>query len=277
MDESAVSRAKRGEELLAEGQYAEGFKLYDAWREVMPEYAAEWPIPSWRGEDLSGRVFLVGGEQGFGDQIMFARFAKLLQARGADVVWLCKEPLTRLFAQCVGIRAITGGSVDVSFYCPSSRLPNLFFPPLLAPPNGPYIDPPPPNVVGGRAIGIVTSGNPKHANDASRSLTIEAAETLLGLPGAVSLLPEDTGARDFYDTASVIAGLDLVISVDTSVAHLAGAMGKPVWVLLPYVADWRWQKGRGDSPWYPSARLFRQQTPGDWRGVIDAIRSELRA
>lgn len=277
MDESAVSRAMRGEELLAEGRYAEGFRLYDAWREVLPDVAAEWPIPAWRGEDLAGCGFLIGGEQGFGDQIMFARFAKLLQARGADVVWYCKEPMARLLSQCAGIRAITGGSADVAFYCQSSRLPNLFFPPLLAPPAAPYIEPPPPQIIGDFSVGVVTSGNPKHVNDANRSLTSEAAETLMRIPGAVSLQPQDTGAQDFYDTAAIIAGLDLVISVDTSVAHLAGAMGKPVWVLLPHAAEWRWMRGRSDSPWYPSARLFRQQSPGDWPGVIDAVLSELKA
>src|SRR5262245_27988135 len=109
MDGGAVTdaqmRTARGEELLATGDYAEGFRLYDSWRDVFPQHAAKWPLPAWSGEDLTGRRFLIGGEQGFGDQIMFARFATFLQQRGADVLWLAKPPLVRLFNQCLGIRA----------------------------------------------------------------------------------------------------------------------------------------------------------------------------
>jgi hypothetical protein len=121
-------------------------------------------------------------------------------------------------------------------------------------------------------IGVKTRGNPAHHNDADRSLPDAEAARLLALPGAVSLEPEDTGAHDFADTAEIIAGLDLVIAADTSTAHLAGALGKPVWILLPYVTtDWRWLSGRSDSPWYGSARLFRQHRPGDWSSLLDEV------
>jgi ADP-heptose:LPS heptosyltransferase len=118
----------------------------------------------------------------------------------------------------------------------------------------------------------MTRGNPGHANDAHRSLPDDFGRELLALPGAVDLDPSSTGARDFQDTAEIVAGLDLVISVDTSVAHLAGAMGKPVWILLPAVSvDWRWMSARADTPWYPSARLFRATEAGGWRAVMDEV------
>lgn len=270
-------RARRGEDLLARGDYAEGFRLYDAWRLAYPDFAADWPLPSWEGESLNGRRFLVAGEQGFGDQIMFARFGKLLQEQGAEVIWLCQKPLARLFEQGMGIKTTRLGETieNISFYSPSSRLPNLFFPPLKTPPTEPYLKSPPPNIIPGLTIGVVTKGNPRFQHDASRSLSPEAAEILLSLPGAVSLLPEDTTASDFYDTATIIAGLDLVITVDTAAAHLAGAMGKPTWILLSAERiDWRWRHEAG-IPWYPSARLFHQATPGDWSGVINEVTSAL--
>lgn len=269
-------QGRTGEQMLRAGRYAEGFRLYDAaWRKV---HAGRWldlPLPRWRGEDLAGASFLISGEQGFGDQIMFARFAKLLQALGAEIHWPCERPLSRLFAQCLGFRT-QGDSPASAYYCPSGHLPVHFFPPLCEPPSGPYLSPPPVARFLGAKVGIVTRGDPDHVHDSVRSLPRELATELLSLPGAVSLHPEDTGAADFYDTAAIIAGLDLVVSVDTSAAHLAGAMGKPVWILLSSEwCDWRWMRDRDDSPWYPSARLFRQETPGDWTGVVARVRRSL--
>ncbi|CAN5886582.1 hypothetical protein BH11PSE1_BH11PSE1_11340 [soil metagenome] len=132
---------------------------------------------------------------------------------------------------------------------------------------------------GGARIGVVTSGSPAHANDANRSLDQKSALQLLSALGdSLSLDPMSTGARDMADTAEIIAGLELVITVDTSVAHLAGALGKPCWVMLPAVGvDWRWMRDRSDSPWYASLRLFRQAKPGDWSAVIDAIADQLNS
>jgi hypothetical protein len=131
---------------------------------------------------------------------------------------------------------------------------------------------------GGSGVGVAWRGDPRHPTNAQRSLTPHHRAQLEALPGAVSLLPEDTGAADFEATAEIIRGLARVVTVDTSLAHLAGAMGKPVWVLLAAEnCCWRWQSGRSDSPWYPSMRLFRQRTPGDWGPVLEAVREELAA
>jgi hypothetical protein len=164
------------------------------------------------------------------------------------------------------------------YVAPTSGLPARFMPTLAVPPAASYLSPPKPNRIEGLTLGVVVRGAPGHYNDARRSLDPAAAEALLALPGAVSLKPEDTGARDFWDTAAAVMGLDLVISVDTSVVHLTGALGKPCWVLLPAVGcDWRWGARGATTPWYPSLRLFRQATPGDWSGVIDDVRAALRA
>jgi hypothetical protein len=136
----------------------------------------------------------------------------------------------------------------------------------------PYLRSGPSTTPAGGGIGVMTRGNPDHLNDRHRSLPEPVGARLRDLPGAVSLHPDDTGLSDMAETARLIAGLDLVISVDTSVAHLAGALGKPVWVLLARVGlDWRWGIERSDSDWYPSARLFRQARIGDWTSVIDEV------
>jgi len=127
-----------------------------------------------------------------------------------------------------------------------------------------------------RGIGVVTRGNPGHPNDRNRSLSAEAAAALMALPGAMSLAVEDTGVRDMQETAEFIAGLDLVISVDTAVAHLAASMGKATWILLSAIkTDWRWGREGETTPWYPGARLFRQREPGDWMGVVEDVKAAL--
>lgn len=280
-DPELRTRWLRGESLLAAGDFAQGYRLVDAaWRERYPDQWLRLPLPAWAGEDVAEKRILVSGEQGFGDQIMFARFALILQRRGAFISWRCARPLRRLFSASFGFEALGLEEMIVldpfAFHIPSGQLPLHFFPPLTEPPPEPYLTPPPTKRSG--RIGVVTKGNPANYTDRFRTLPPQHAAELMALPGAMSLEPEDTGAADFYETAAVIAGLDLVITVDTAVAHLAGAMGKPVWILLS--SEWtdpRWQEGRSDSPWYPSARLFRQQTAGDWAQVLHEVREALRA
>lgn len=280
-----VSRAALGVALLAQGRFAEGFPLADAARELAPgsssKTAPDLPIPRLRtGDDVSGKRVLIWSEEGFGDQIMFARFAGLMRDRGADVAWICPPPLARLFQDCLGVTAIPAmGEVKLEgfdLYCPSSALPAIWMPQLDAPPAAPYLDLPPASAPRGARIGVMTASNPNHPNAATKSLPPAMEARLLDLPGAISLAPERSGARDFHDTAALIAGLDLVISVDTAAAHLAGALGKPLWLLMfEPASDWRWLQGRSDSPWYPSAKVLRQHAPGDWTSVMRDVALDL--
>jgi hypothetical protein len=277
------ARATLGMSLLAQGRLAEGFAEYDAWRRV-PGYqdkaAPDIGVPLWQGEPLDGKRVVIWAEEGFGDQLMYARFVRQLVDGGATVGWAAHPAMVRLIREGLGMEAAgLDNTVQIAapdVLIPSSRLPLHLMREAGPPPATPYLRPPAPRRIAGLTIGVVAQGNPEHDNDRYRSMTPAAAAALLDLPGAVSLTPKDTGARDFYDTASIIAGLDLVITVDTSVAHLAGALGKPVWVLLPmYGCDWRWGQGRADSDWYPTARLFRQRSPGDWAGVLREVRAAL--
>jgi len=274
--------------LLSQGRYAEGFALYEA-RHAAPGMAKPpLPQPEWTGEDLAGKRLLIWPEQGFGDQIQFARFAPILQRAGAEVTLLCAAPLARLFAGCLGVRVLSAEG-EVEFTAPDywvmacSLAARMRVEPATIP-GAPYLhalDPPrtpPPIEPGGARIGVMTAGSPTNLNDANRSLPPELAARLAALPGAVELDPARTGARDFADTAAIVAGLDLVITVDTAVAHLAGAMGKPVWVLISSLgADWRWLRGRTDSPWYPSARLYRQGPAESWTAVVDRVVADVAA
>jgi hypothetical protein len=255
--------------LLGAGQYAEGFLLYDL-RFTRREGRVAKPaltFPEWRGEPLAARSILVWMEQGYGDQIMFARFAGELARRGARVSILAPPPLARLFASLPADVIVAEGKVTIpphDFWVMPGSIPGRLGTTLETLPNAPYL----PGRDGGEGTGLVWRGDPRHPTNAARSLPGDLAAELLALPGVRSLHPEDTGARDFQDTAAIVAGLERVVSVCTSVAHLAGAMGKPTWVLLMAEnCDWRWMEGRSDSPWYPSSTLFRQPRAGDWRAV----------
>jgi hypothetical protein len=270
--------------LMAQGRFAEAWRDYEA-RFQIPQLGLRkppgFPFSEWRGEDLAGKRLVIFPEMGFGDQIQHARFAPLLRERGAEVILLCPPELERLFVESLpGIQVVaTRGAVefpDPDFWTMCASLPGLTGVTPETLPNAPYLRAPKP---GGRLpkgfkVGLMTAGDPRHGNDANRSLPPELAERLReSLPGQViDLALAATGAGDFADTAAIVAQLDLVVSVDTAVAHLTGALGRPGFVLIPAIgADWRWMETREDSPWYPSLRLFRADPRAGWVPALDRL------
>lgn len=279
----AEFRRARGFARLAQGYYdANAWKDVECRFHVGPEAlpVSKPPVnrPEWNGNLLPGQRLLIMPEQGLGDQIQMARFAPWLRKRGLKVTLVCRPELARLF-RGLGVKVWEHKGLDgpaSDCWVSDMSIPQRIGLTVETIPNASYL--PAPWRMGTRRarIGVAARGNPNHINDGNRSLSAAAAARLNSLPRAMSLLPEDSGARDFRDTAEIIAGLDLVITVDTSIAHLAGAMGKPVWILLPaYATDWRWMRGRSDSPWYPSAKLYRQPGIGDWNSVIDQVEADI--
>jgi Glycosyltransferase family 9 (heptosyltransferase) len=257
-------------QLLGRGAFDEAWPLYEARTEV-PDYRIRKPqfsFPEWRGEPVGS--LLIYPEQGHGDQIMFARYAALLKRRGVAVTMVAAGPLVRLF-RTLGVTVLEGAQGLSIPRCDAWALAGSLPRFLGVHTPGAYFTSPP----GGQGIGVVVKGSPIHVKDAQRSLPLDLAAELKALPGAVSLEPEDTGAGDFEDTRRLIGGLEQVIAVDTAVAHLAAAMGKPVRLLVHHDPDWRWGWAGETTPWYPSVRIIRQATPGDWRGVLDQLRREL--
>lgn len=254
--------------LLARGAYEEAWPLYEARSEVAANTIRRpaFTFPEWRGEPIES--LLIYPEQGFGDQIMFARYAALLQGRGVQVTMVAPPALARLF-ETLGVEVLVGAQGLAvprrAAWCLAGSLPRWLG--VHAPQA--YF----PSQPGGQGTGIVARGSAAYAKDAQRSLPADLAAELMALPGALSLDPQDTHARDFRDTAEIISGLERVITVDTAIAHLAGALGKPTWVLLAHDPDWRWGWAGETTAWYPTARLFRQSTPGDWRPVLDQVRA----
>lgn len=300
----------RGNALLTLGRLAEGWKEYE-YRFRIRGANASYRDPdreraSWDGSPFAGKTLLVYAEQGFGDTLQFARFIPLARERGGTVTFECQGDLVPLLRAFPGVDSIAARDAPAGAGAYDFAVPLLSLPGVLSaggndiPWNGPYIHPDPAVVERYRGlcdgdalnVGVVRAGNPSHRNDAARSMDRDYFLTVASIPGVqlYSLqkhalkgesvpLPglRDLGGEldDFSVTAGVIANLDLVLTVDTAVAHLAGAMGQPVWLLLPFMPDWRWQLAREDSPWYPSMRLFRQSAPGDWSGVMDRVGAAL--
>ena len=281
--------------LLVTGDFAHGLPQLE-WRWRLPEKTPRnFAPPLWRGENIAGKTILLHGEQGFGDSLMLLRYAPLVAARGGRVVIEVPRALERLVARLAGgpYTVVAAGMPLPSFdlHCPLMSLPLAFGTTVETIPAAiPYFAVAPDAVARWRArfataagmkVGLVWAGNPIHKNDALRSIGLDRLGALLELPGLqwyslqvgeraadLAKLPggriTDLAAEltDFAETAAAVTALDLVIGVDTAVVHLAGALGKPVWILQPFDPDWRWLLGRVDSPWYPSARLVRQQHAG---------------
>jgi tetratricopeptide (TPR) repeat protein len=293
---------------LASGDLTAGWRGYEA-RWYRPEFRYTRPNrlqPQWRGEDIRGSRILIYREQGLGDTLQFARYIPMVAALGADVVLRVQPPLVRLLSSIQGpaITVVSEESDEGSnaeWQCPLLSLPLAFGTQLATIPRDvPYLRadsaawaqrlP-----ADGLRVGLVWAGNPKHTRDRQRSLSLQQLAGLTRLPGVTfyslqkgpaaqdltaSALPiVDLAGQieDFADTAAIVANLDLTICVDTAVAHLAGALGKPVWILVPHVGDWRWLKDRSDSPWYPTMRLFRQPAIGRWDDALEQIELELEA
>ena len=294
--------------LLGAGDFARGWPEYE-WRLRCPQFAIPpLPQPRWDGRPLDGKTILLYADHGLGDAIQFIRYAPMVKDRVGRVVVLCRAPLARLLATCSGVDLVVVEGApfsDCDVHAPLMSLPGIFGTDAMnAPADVPYLSADP-DVVdawdeqlpssNGLRIGIAWQGNPVHVRDHLRSLRLEQFEPiarrpdvqLYGLqkgPGReqIAVLGDrfpvvDLGGRldDLMDTAAVMMNLDLVISVDTAVAHLAGALGVPAWVALPFEADWRWLSGREDSPWYPTIRLFRQRRWGDWDDVFARITAAL--
>lgn len=292
---------------LQQGDLAAGFA---GW-EHRPGSRPPFPFPEWRGEDLRGRRIVLLGEQGYGDHIQFIRFAKVLADRGATVDVVATPPILELLATAPGVNAAAPqlGEGPYDYWCKIMGVPHRLGTTLAdVPAEVPYLGVDPARVarwgeriaaIAGRRrrVGLVWAGNPEHKRDAVRSMALAdlaplaevpevawfslqkgpAEAQLADPPPGLAIHPLGAELQDYPDTAAALEALDLVIAVDTSVAHLAGARGRPIWVALSALPDWRWLLGRADSPWYPTARLFRQPEAGDWAPVARELRNALAA
>ena len=288
--------------LLKMGRLPEGWASYE-YRLQIPELIPQrdFNAPRWTGQPFHQQTLLITAEQGLGDTIQFIRFVPQVKARGGAVVVECQAPLADLLASCPGIDRIVASGQALPHYdwhVSLMSLPHIFQTTLeTIPSEVPYlrsVHPLQRTRGKGLRVGLVWAGNPKQQRDRIRSCPFNALLPLFEIQGIhwVSLqkeIPssdrdpvevcehlERVSLKDFVATAEQVSGLDLVISVDTSVAHLAGALSVPVWILLSRAGDWRWLMDRDDSPWYPSARLFRQRQAGDWKEVVQRVSEELK-
>jgi tetratricopeptide (TPR) repeat protein len=298
--------------LLQTGALEEGWVEYE-WRWRRADFTSprrNFSRPQWNGESLAGKRILVHAEQGFGDALQFVRYVRMLPAQQATVFLECHAELTRLFGSLPGIAGVYahGGSLpDFDVHVPMMSLPGIFRTSMASiPANVPYLDVDNEtksrwcSILGGTSpsfrVGLTWSGARYLKALLNRACPLESLLPIFDTHGVefhslqTSLASTEAATlgalrnvqdlsrhlNDFADTAAAIQHLDLIISVDTAVAHLAGALGVKTWVLLPFNADWRWMISRDDSPWYPTMRLFRQQTPGAWNDVVARVRHELQ-
>lgn len=296
--------------LLRQGRFEEGWTAFES-RDWYGRLEHHFAFPRWQGEPLAGKTLLIGFEGGQGDMIQFCRYVSMAKAHGAAAIAIvCHPPLKALLARLAGVDEVIAFNEDVPSLGWDYWTPPLSFPFMMGtrldtiPADLPYLCADPVKIAhfarltavkrGQLRIGLAWKGNPRFENDGDRSLaSLDVLAPLGEIRNACFLsLQKGAGAdearlsrtfpeitdlgphiHDFDDTAAIIMNLDLVIAVDTAVAHLAGALGKPCWVLLPeYKTDWRWLTERDDSPWYPrTMRLFRQTEAGNWTGVIAAV------
>ena len=297
-------------QLLLSGDYANGWQEYE-WRMRMPEVRQLMPFADrahWDGAALDGATILLYAEQGYGDAIHFVRYAPLVAARGARVIVRCAPALAALVGSMPGVSAVVSSGEPPAFdlCCPLMSLPRIFGTTLdTIPAQVPYFRPDAGRVLHWKArleaagpsfkVGLYWATDTKNRISPQRSLTLDSFASLAGLPGityfslqrgaaaaeaarppggmtVVDLSPELAG---FYDDAALMSNLDLVISINTATAHLAGAMGQRVWTLVQFPPDWRWLLGRDDSPWYPTMRIFRRGQTESWESVIGRVSEAL--
>ncbi len=312
--ENADAHFDRSLVLLLNGNFKKGWQEYE-WRFLRSEWKRTYPYhfnkPHWDGSSFSGKRLFIHSEQGLGDTIHFIRYLPMVKSLGGAVIFEAKKPLLNLFQDFPGIdellewSSVKKADTKFDFYLPLLSIPYIFgttkqtiqakVPYIYADPGAieywrDYMKEP------GFKVGLVWAGSPTNNDDRNRSCELKNFFPLSQIPevqlyglqkGAdaaqVNGLPENMTVtnlgekfKDFSDTAGVIENLDLVISVDTATAHLAGAMGKPIWTLLPFAPDWRWMLNRETTPWYPTMRLFRQPNRGNWEAVFQQVELELR-
>ena len=300
----------RGLALLLEGDFEHGWPEYE-WRWLCKPFPPRsFTQPAWDGSPLGNKTIFIYAEQGLGDTIQFVRYAPLVKQRGGRVVLACRDSLIPLLRSCKGIDQLLPGSqqpAEFDVHAALMSLPMIFGTTLATvPAEVPYL------AVGehqvnewrqeldrlpGLKVGIVWQGSPEHKRDRLRSMPLaefeplarvhgvqlvslqkgQGSEQVPALGGRFAVIDWTDRFDDFADTAALMKSLDLVVTVDSAVAHLAGALAVPVWVALPSSADFRWLLHREDSPWYPTMRLFRQRSPGDWADVFDRVTECLTA
>lgn len=302
--EFAAAHGNRSLALLLKGDFESGWEEYE-WRWQSDTFLSpkrNFPKPLWDGTPLNGRTILLHTEQGMGDAMQFARYVPMVAERGGKVILACQAELVRLFSTLPGPkRVVTYGELpDFDCHAPLLSLPRIFGTRLnTIPAEVPYLDVEEEltriwseriGQAPGPKVGVVWRGNPEQRVNRARSCPPDMLRALKDVPGIrLFSLQKETGGDgvpkgftdlsphlgDFADTAAAIQQLDAVVSICTSVAHLAGALGCPTWIMLAFAADWRWLQERDDSPWYPSVRLVRQQALGDWAGVVKRVADAL--
>ena len=299
--------------LLLTGDFEAGWKEFE-WRLRKDDWRMAnlrpCKVPLWKGESLAGKTLFIHDEQGLGDTIQFVRYFPMVKARGGDIIFETQESLIGLLKNFPGIDRLIPHSADgvlptdMDFYVPLLSLPAIFnTTPDTIPDTVPYIHADADKTGywqerlsgDGFKVGIVWAGGPKLLNDRNRSCRLRlfeplamiigvwligiqkgnAADQVDGLCAGIEMVNYGPELEDFTDTMGLIENLDLIISVDTAVAHLAGAMDRPVWLILPFSPDWRWFLKRSDTPWYPSMKIYRQENKGDWAPVFEGIKKDL--